>query len=394
MELFHGAFALDDTIVVLAGATGGTIVFWDGSFNRQSSNDFTLNSATSEYRGVTLSPTRVIVLNSTFDRLEFYGYDGTYYPTENISLGTGTFLGVIRTSDRYIVSQYVSSSIARLRFWTFAGSEEASETITLPVGGFHSALALSDTRFFSIRVSTGYAYDFDRNRQSSDDLTGLSFISTPTASFTTFEQSATLTISTTDTDIRVGEAVDINIASDIDIEDFVASDIAVTGGTRGALTENSATSYTLRVTAGSAGTLTVSIAEDAVTPGNVLASEDFTVNARATATIAFDDASGESGGSTGVNIAFGESVSGLQLAHLSASSGTLSNLTGSGTSWEADLDFPATGMGTVTVTLAEDATSPQNAEAEASIDYQEPLETRLDRADCPSRQHLPSHADI
>ena len=185
---------------------------------------------------------------------------------------------------------------------------------------------------------------------------------------------ATLTLSTTDTDIREGEAVDISIASDIDISDFTASDITVTGGTRGALTENSATSYTLRVTAGSAGTLTVSIAEDAVTPGNVLASEDFTVNARATATITFDDATGESGGDTGVNIAFGESVSGLQLAHLSASSGTLSNLTGSGTSWEADLDFPATGMGTVTVTLAEDATIPQNAEATGSIDYAEPVE--------------------
>ena len=122
---------------------------------------------------------------------------------------------------------------------------------------------------------------------------------------------ATLTLSTTDTDIREGEAVDIDIASDIDISDFVASDITVTGGTRGALTENSASSYTLRVTAGSAGTLTVSIAEDAVTPGNAVASEDFTVNARVTGTITFDDTEGESGGSTGVNVAFGESVSGL-----------------------------------------------------------------------------------
>ena len=119
--------------------------------------------------------------------------------------------------------------------------------------------------------------------------------------------------------------------------------------------------------------MTVSIAEDVVPEGNVAASEDFTINARVTGTITFDDTSGESGGDTGVNINFGESVSGLQLAHLSASAGTLSNLTGSGTSWEADLDFPATGMGTVTVTLAEDSTTPQNAEAEASIDYDEPL---------------------
>ena len=47
---------------------------------------------------------------------------------------------------------------------------------------------------------------------------------------------ATLTLSTTDTDIRAGEAVDIDIASDIDITGFTASDISVTGGTRGALT--------------------------------------------------------------------------------------------------------------------------------------------------------------
>ena len=190
---------------------------------------------------------------------------------------------------------------------------------------------------------------------------------------------ATLTLSTTDTDIRVGEAVDINIASDIDISNFVASDITVTGGTRGALTINSATSATLRVTAGSADTMTISIAEDAVDPGNAAVSQDFTVNARVVATITFDDTTGESGGSTGVNIALSESVgTSLQLSHLTASSGTLSNLTGSGTSWEADLAFPATGSGTVDITLAEDSTTPQNDEATASIDYEEPADAVLD----------------
>ena len=181
---------------------------------------------------------------------------------------------------------------------------------------------------------------------------------------------AVLTLTTTDTDIRAGEAVDISIASDIDITGFTASDITVTGGTRGALT-GSGMSWTLSVTAGSAGTMTIAIAEDAVSPGNVAASQDFTVNARATATITFDDASGESGGSTGVNIAFGESVTGLQLSELTASAGTLSNLTGSGTSWEADLAFPATGSGTITISLAIDSTSPQNASASATIDYAE-----------------------
>ena len=186
---------------------------------------------------------------------------------------------------------------------------------------------------------------------------------------------ATLTLSTTDTDIRAGEPVDIEIDSDIDISNFVAADITVTNGTRGALTINSATSATLRVTAGSAGTMTVAIGEDAVDPANVAASQDFTVNARVVATITFDDTTGESGGSTGVNIALSESVgTSLQLSHLTASAGTLSNLTGSGTSWEADLAFPSTGSGTVDIDLAIDSTTPQNAAASASIDYQEPLE--------------------
>ena len=78
---------------------------------------------------------------------------------------------------------------------------------------------------------------------------------------------ATLTLTTTDTDIRAGEAVDIDIASDIDITGFTASDITVTGGTRGALT-GSGMDWTLSVTAGAAGTMTIAIAEDAVSPGN------------------------------------------------------------------------------------------------------------------------------
>ena len=118
--------------------------------------------------------------------------------------------------------------------------------------------------------------------------------------------------------------------------------------------------------------MTVAIAEDAVTPSNAAVSQPFTVNARVVPTITFDSTTGESGGSTGVNIALSESVTGLLLSHLTASDGTLSNVTGSGTAWEADLAFPATGSGTVDIDLAIDSTTPQNAAASASIDYAEP----------------------
>ena len=98
---------------------------------------------------------------------------------------------------------------------------------------------------------------------------GLTFIS----------DQATLTITTTDTDIRAGETVNFTITADTDITGFTAGDITVTGGVRGALTANSATSYTLSVTAGAAGNpLTLAIAEDvAITSddGDIRVDEEF-----------------------------------------------------------------------------------------------------------------------
>ena len=88
---------------------------------------------------------------------------------------------------------------------------------------------------------------------------------------------ATITLSTTDTDIRAGDTVTIDIDSSIDIT-LTDSNITVTGGTRGTLT-GSGQDYALSVTAGDAGTLTVAIAEDAVPEGNAAASVDFTITA-------------------------------------------------------------------------------------------------------------------
>ena len=179
---------------------------------------------------------------------------------------------------------------------------------------------------------------------------------------------AVLTLTTTDTDIRAGEAVDIDIASDIDITGFTASDISVTGGTRGALT-GSGMSWTLAVTAGAAGTMTIAIAEDAVSPGNTAVSQDFTVTALVTGTITFDDGFGDSGGDTGVNIELSESVTGLALSDFTVVNGTLSNLQGTGTSYTATLNFPASGTNTTTVTLRANTVSPSNAAIVATIIY-------------------------
>lgn len=187
---------------------------------------------------------------------------------------------------------------------------------------------------------------------------------------------AALTISTTDTDIRAGESVDINITSDIDITDFVASDITVTGGTRGALT-GSGTAWTLSVTAGAAGTMTVAIAEDAVSPGNTAVSQDFTVNARLSVSLAFDETSLETDGTTQVTATWSESVSGVVASELTTSAGTLSNFSHSGSTTTATLTAPSSGSGTIVITMAANAASAGglgNIATTASIAYAEPAE--------------------
>ena len=90
---------------------------------------------------------------------------------------------------------------------------------------------------------------------------------------------ATFTITTTDTDIQENETVDFTIASDIDVTNFVESDVRVTGATINSFS-GSGRAWTLNVTAAAgAGAIVVSIAQDAVSPGNHAVSETFTRSA-------------------------------------------------------------------------------------------------------------------
>ena len=95
----------------------------------------------------------------------------------------------------------------------------------------------------------------------------------------------TVTIATDATDIRLGRAFDVNVVFSAAVTDFVVGDVAITGGTIDAITPLSSTDYDLRVTPTSVGTLTVAIAEDVARPGNVAASEDFSVRALPTAMV-------------------------------------------------------------------------------------------------------------
>ena len=178
---------------------------------------------------------------------------------------------------------------------------------------------------------------------------------------TTATTDAVLTISTDDTDIRAGEVVEIDITSDIDISDFVASDITVTGGTRGALTETDAQNWVLSVTAGSAGTLTVSIAEDAVSPGNAAASQDFTINALPTVDITVDDDNIHESESFTATFQWSESVTGFITGDVTVTGATKGTFTAvDGDTYTLSLTA-GTGAGTITITVDTNAVGLGNA---------------------------------
>lgn len=176
------------------------------------------------------------------------------------------------------------------------------------------------------------------------------------------DPSATLTISTTDTDIRPGEAVDFKITSDIDISDFTTADVTVTGGTRGALTRTDAKNYVLAVTAGSAGTLRIAIAADVVSPGNAASSQNFTINALPTVAISSTDTSIRAGEAFPVTFQWSEAVSGFVTGDVTVTGGTKGTFTAVDADTYTLVVTADSSAGDIVVTVAEDAVTLGNAE--------------------------------
>ena len=174
---------------------------------------------------------------------------------------------------------------------------------------------------------------------------------------------ATLTVTTTDTDIREGESVDFTITSDIDITDFTLADITVTGGTANTLTSAGTNEWTLNVTAGTgAGTIRIQIAENAVMPGNVEVDESFTRNALPTLTVTTTDSDIREGEVVDFRIVFSESVTGFAVGDITVTGATVSNLTGSGDTYDL-VTTAAAGAGSIVVSIEANVVSPGNAAA-------------------------------
>ena len=268
---WQGGVASDDRLYFINDTTN-TAVAYDFDGTRQSTDDISLGNGV--WAGGTSANNRLYFINfQTPTSLTAYDFDGSRQSLSDITIISRSWLGTISSDNRiYIVDTGNLIAIA----YDFSGNRQSTDDISLGIGSWQGGVASDDRLYFiNDTTNTAVAYDFDGTRQSTDDISLGS--GTWRGGTSIIEDSATLTISTTDTDIRPGESVNINIASDIDISDFAAGDVTVTNGTRGTLTRTDAQNYVLAVTAGSAGTMTIAMAEDVVSPGNAAVSQDFTV---------------------------------------------------------------------------------------------------------------------
>ena len=175
--------------------------------------------------------------------------------------------------------------------------------------------------------------------------------------------------------VRGGRVATATIAWSESVDDFDISDLSVDVGTLSNFS-GSGDTYTVDVTAPptGSGTITLTIAADAVSAGNVEVTGSVSYSPLPTATVSFDPDPLRTGRKTLATVVWSESVTGFTAADVSVDVGTINRVLGSGTTRTVEITAPPTGSGTLTLTIREDAVNEKNAALTSTVAYQ-PLPT-------------------
>ena len=191
-------------------------------------------------------------------------------------------------------------------------------------------------------------------------------------SFTYFTD-AIIAITLSETVIDTGSIVLATFTSNKDISNFTASDVDVSAGLiKGALIVVSARVYRMQITAPSTGTGigTISIASDAVSPGNVAAIASFSyVEPDAILTLSVNHASVRPGSLVTVTFSFNRSVGFLESYIDITGGGVGQNFRGSGSLYMIDISVPSSGSGVVFVSVDADVVNGGNNSAMICVVY-------------------------
>ena len=275
LQAVHGATATDNRIAIVGqdARNRRLIYIFDHAWNRITDEDITPNLAS--YTAIAATDTEWVLLNDTNDRLEFWSFAGVENVSKRHNFAPDSWQGIF-TDGTYIYA--INDSDDNVQRRTYLSTTLSTFISDLGTGIWRGGTSTS-TRFVLVNFlgPEGVFYNHSGILQSSEEITVAGSGQANAVMAIADQPKAVITASTTDTDIRAGESVNINFVSDIDITGFTASDVTVTNGTRGALTRTDAKNYVLAVTAGSAGMMTVAMDEDVVSPGNAAVSKDFTV---------------------------------------------------------------------------------------------------------------------
>ena len=246
-------------------------------------------------------------------------------------------------------------------------SSFTASDITASVGTKRDFTRVS-ARQYTIEIVAPANGDGTVNVQIAEDAANPS--NTPaSASFTYFEPR--LQISVDNTRPFIGDTIVATFQFDAGVSQFTASDIDLSVGTAGDFTRVSARQYTLEITlpTGNAGSLTISVDNDVVSPNNV--GDTLTISYRVpTLAISFDKASVANGREVVATFTFGRGVSGFATGDITVQNGTKGAFTRvSASEYTLVITAPATGTGQIRISVAANAVTPGNVAATRTISY-------------------------
>lgn len=313
-----------------------------------------------------------------------FAFDGTADTTLN-TIGAGVWAGSYTIFDLATVAFSTPVKLANGDYqfnatWTDGHTDFAQDDLSVNHGTISSFLQTPTANVFQIEVSppsTGAGTlkltireDAVTEKNAEITFTVGTFDNTPAV------VPATLRLNFPVSVLDQGETRTLTLSSDMGVT-LTERNITVTGGATLSNFQGSGTSYTVDVTAPAtgAGEITLSIAEDALPETNHAASLTIAYRDITAPTITFDVAQLNVGGTAKATITHPIAVTEFVEGDVTVGGGTPSNFTAVGTDnrvWTVDVTAPASGQGTITVSIAADVVPERNAAASASIAYSTP----------------------
>ncbi|MFY0602143.1 MAG: DUF4347 domain-containing protein [Cyclobacteriaceae bacterium] len=311
---------------------------------------------------------------------------------------SGTSLSVIITDEAMVTFIDDDSTPVITSGQEFDVNEDAADGFVL--GTVAATDADAGTTFLSWTITNGntnnaFSIDATTGELTVSDMSAIDFGTTPTFTLTLTVSDGTNTsaeetvlISTLDTEaptvaltsdvssVTNSLAVEVTATFSEVVNNFELADINVSNGTASNLSTSDNIIYTFLIAASSDANVSISlaadVAEDDATNGNEASNRinyfyDGTVPTVELVTSA-DAITGETGAR--VMITFSEMVTGLELADIQASSGTLSNLTGSGFAYNVDVTDLIEGTAIITVPSGAASDAGENGNTEGSVSWE------------------------